>query len=171
MSQFTILYWIILNGIFFITIVTYRIISQNSVLDSILLALKTILLSTTVLWGGLQLSYKRLSGIPSAPDFIGSTAGFPLEAFKYPVASMGHDVPPVDQWSTFFLNFGIIHLVLLIVIGSVLLSRHASIIYQPIKAEKAEIARRNGVLNSVGLLFVILILNAFFLNMVSLMFD
>ncbi len=171
MSNFTILYWLILSGAFITTGIIIRIFRQYSMLDIILICLKTILLSTTVLWASLHLSYKRLPGMPSPPNHIGSTAGFPFEAFKYPVACLGHDVPPVEQWFPFFLNFGIIHLSVLIIMISLLLSRYYGVIHSSIKTEIADNGNRKGMIVGIGLLLIILILNSFFLIMVSLAFD
>jgi len=85
--------------------------------ESITPALALILVTTSILWISLFSSYEHIHDPPHLknPTKEFATGGFPLKAFVYPCCFMGGNQPPTEQWSNFFLNFGIIYLACLLV--------------------------------------------------------
>lgn len=66
-----------------------------------LVAAVGVLLGVFGLWGSLIIS-RHLLPNPSANAY--AVAGFPLQAFTYPIPPMGSDFVPREMWSPFFFN-------------------------------------------------------------------
>lgn len=68
-----------------------------------------------------ELPYNYINFSNPAPAALG---GFPITVFEYPPAALGSNVPPVDSWGLFYLNF-----IFWIIIGaamSIALRKHFS---------------------------------------------